>query len=130
MKLTIIKKKKAPVKLTADELKDKIKRMHEINLELKTLEKEFDKLQAPVIATLGLKGIFQFGTLRCLVTRALRRDVKWRLVCFELARQLYPTRKDLFIWLKGIVRRFPKKPTKMWVVITKLKEEKVDQEAM
>lgn len=122
------KKKSVPEipKLDDIELRQFIQEMYHIKERISILEKAFKEKQERVVATLGINGIWQHNLLRCCIVQQMRRTVPWRELAFDLARKLYPSRKEMFFWMRGLVRQYKKKPCEAFAKITEIKKWKRD----
>ena len=119
------KKKEEPLSLSADDLKAAVRRLRDLSVEIKALEKEHKQVEQLVIATLGIGGLMAFEDLRVKVVQALRRIVPWRQMAMSLARMLYPGRREFNNWLRELVRRYPKKESAPFAKLTMMKESEV-----
>ena len=128
------KPKKIIKKLDAVELEDTILQIHQYDLDIQLIKTKQDLLKEQVIATLGVKGVFQkdypkLGLWRCTIVQSWRRSISWKDIAIHLAKRLYPEREPFRRWLRTIAKNHPKKPCNPFVKLSQIKDKQKEKEA-
>lgn len=117
-----MKSDKKVVEIAVLPIRTRIRELYSLKATIKQLEEQEDKLAEGIVKELGIKGVLQFGTIRCTVVQQWRRTVPWGDIAKGLARK-YLSALELRKWGRSIGRKYPKKATKAFVKLTDVVEE-------